>query len=73
MIQLHFKDRTRMTMTVTGAAIEEVSSQLSCYWQIDYMMKHSSLGTFPLAENQPISVKDSLASQFMQIGGGTLH
>ena len=40
-----------MTMTVTAATLDEVTSQISCYWQIDYMMKHSSLGTFPLVEN----------------------
>ena len=61
-----------MTMTVTAATLDEVTSQISCYWQIDYMMKHSSLGTFPLAVNQPISVKDSLATHFLHIGGGVL-
>jgi hypothetical protein len=50
-IQLHFKDRTRLTMTVMAATVDEVTSQISCYWQIDYMMKHSSLGTFPLLHN----------------------
>jgi len=71
---LLFKDRTRLTLTVTTATVDEVTSQISCYWQIDYMMKYSSLGTFPLLQNQQQqsnSVKDSLATHFMQLAQGS--